>query len=52
MAKILIKKMSDISVKDCFEYTPLHLAAKYNKNPDIIKILIENGAKINALGTH
>jgi ankyrin repeat protein len=36
-----------VSSKDSLGYTPLHLAAKYNR-PEIVALLLANGADVNA----
>ena len=33
------------------EYTPLHYAAGYNKNPAVIETLLKAGAEVNAGGS-
>ena len=37
-----------LSKEDKYGRTPLHAAAAYNSNPDVVKALISAGAKVNA----
>ena len=39
---------ADINARDEFGNTPLHRAARYNKNPAVITVLVKAGAEINA----
>ena len=50
LVKWLIAKGADINPVDKIgnSRTPLHLAAMKSNNADVVKILIENGANINA----
>ena len=44
----LVEKGADINAKDIRDSTPLHFAARYNENSEVLAVLIENGADINA----
>lgn len=46
IARILIKLGASLDVEDEYLCTPIHYAAIYNKEGDILKLLIENGASI------
>ena len=39
----------DVSARCAKGWTPLHYAAIYNKNPEVIAVLVKNGADIDAL---
>ncbi len=38
----------DVNVKDKYGLTPLMLASRYNSNPRVIQVFIDNGANVNA----
>ena len=40
-------RFANIKAKDFKNSTPLHYAASNNPNIDVLKVLIENGAKVN-----
>ena len=40
----------DVSPGDYYDWTALHFAAKYSKDPQIIKTLVSRGADVNANG--
>ena len=48
--KAEIKKGADVNAKDVFDVTALMVAASGNKNPEIIRTLVELGADVNAKG--
>ena len=39
---------ADLKARDMFGYTPLHIAAEHNKNPDVIAVLVDAGADLEA----
>ena len=45
-------KGADLNLQDEFGWTPLHRAAGSNKNPEIIKALVERGADPKAQDKH
>ena len=45
---LLVSYQADLSQKDMYGDTVLHIAAMMNINPDVMSILINNGADINA----
>lgn len=51
IAKLLINRGIDINNKTNIGSTPLILAARYNKSPEILELLLEKGVDINAI-TH
>ena len=40
----------DINIPDNDGYTPLHEAAQFNRNPDVLSVLLDHGADINIRG--
>jgi len=44
---LLIKKGADVNAKDYVGWTPLHNAAAYCSNENIVTHLLENGADVN-----
>ena len=44
----LIQEGADVNAFDSNRFTPLMIAAEKNTNPEVIRILIENGADVNA----
>ena len=46
--KQAVSKGADVNVKDRNGWTPLHWAAAFNQNPEVITTLVELGAEINA----
>lgn len=44
----LIREGADVNAIDRLHWTPLMWAARGNKNPDVLRLLIENGAYVNA----
>ena len=47
-----IDKGADVKVKVDFDITPLHQAAQFNTNPDVITVLAKAGADLNALDSN
>jgi ankyrin repeat protein len=43
-----IKNGADVNKKDQHGTTPLKLAVGYNKNPEVIQVLLDAGADVNA----
>jgi len=43
-----IQEGADVNTADSLGYTPLLLAAEHNSNPEVLRVLIENGADISA----
>jgi len=43
-----IDKGADINARIEYDITVLMLAARYNENPEVTKLLIEHGADVNA----
>ena len=54
LVKWLISKGADVNATDNRKQyiTPLHLAARYNNNTEVVKILIDRGAFIDALSNN
>ncbi|CAG0891921.1 unnamed protein product [Cyprideis torosa] len=46
--KCLTKKSVDVNVRDTGGYTPLHYSVVKDQNIDITRLLLENGADVNA----
>ena len=47
--KALIENGAGVNTLDSRKYTPLHYAAQCNTNPEVLNVLIEKGADINAI---
>ena len=45
---LFIDRGADIEARSPADFTPLHIAAIYNPNPDVITLLIDRGADIEA----
>ena len=43
-----MERGADINAFDYNKWTPLHWAARYNNNVDVLKLLIEKGADVNS----
>ena len=48
VVETLITYGADVNALDKHELTPLHIAAKYNPNVDVIRALVEAGAAVDA----
>ena len=44
-----MNKGIDVNSVDKFQQTPIHVASQRNKNPEVIRTLINLGANINAV---
>jgi ankyrin repeat protein len=49
MIKLLLERGAEVDVKDDCGDTPLHFAVTFCADPDIIKMLVENGSRINSM---
>ena len=52
LIKWLISKVATINAFDSNQSTPLHYAAQFSNNAEVVKILFEKGANINALSNN
>jgi ankyrin repeat protein len=49
IAQVLIEMGANVNVKDSAGFTPLHWAALVGDNLEIVKLLLDKGAKIDAV---
>jgi hypothetical protein len=49
-ARFLLSKGAPVDTRGCFKNTPLHIATGYCNRPDVVDLLLQNGADPNASG--